>query len=82
MNKNNISRVVFDAWHVHVCFAWAQVKNELLFSFKFAFKFVSLYKLYKTNNECYFIRVMEQIFSFGERWNVPFNSALPPWIEQ
>ena len=24
---------------------------------------------------------MEQIFSFGERWNVPFNSASPCWME-
>jgi hypothetical protein len=23
-----------------------------------------------------FIRAMERIFSFGERWNVPFNSAV------
>ena len=33
-----------------------------------------MYKLYKTNNECFLIRAMEQIFSFGERWNVPFAS--------
>ena len=25
----------------------------------------------------FFIHAMEQIFSFGERGNVPFNSALP-----
>ena len=31
--------------------------------------------LYKTNNECFLIRAMERIFSFGERLNVPFNSA-------
>ena len=27
------------------------------------------------------IRAMVQLFSFGERWNVLFNSALPRWIE-
>ena len=41
----------------------------------------SILVLYKTNNECLFIRAMEQIFSFGERWNVPFNSASPRWME-
>ena len=27
------------------------------------------------------IYAMEQIYPFGERWNVPFNSSLPRWIE-
>ena len=35
----------------------------------------SIQMLYKTNNECFLIRAMERIFSFGERLNVPFNSA-------
>ena len=51
------------------------LKNVLLrlksffsaFSVKFVLEFESLYKLYKTNNECFLIRAMEQIFSFGER---------------
>ena len=37
----------------------------------------SLYKLYKINNELFLIHAMEQIFSFGERWNVPFHSISP-----
>ena len=37
--------------------------------------------LYKTNNKCFLIRAVEQIFSFSERWNVPCNSASPSWME-
>ena len=29
----------------------------------------------------FFIRAIVQIFSFVERWNVPFNLAPPRWIE-
>jgi hypothetical protein len=53
---------------------------------------LSILVLYKTNNECFylcngknifikqimnvFICAMVRIFSFGERWNVPFNWAV------
>ena len=29
----------------------------------------------------FFIHPIEEIFSFSERWNVPFNSAPPHWKE-
>ena len=35
-----------------------------------------MYKLYKTNNECFLIRAMEHIFSCGERWNI---SSFTSW---
>ena len=49
-----------------------------------ACNFSSLYQMtriylgmvYKTNNECFFIRAIEEIFSFGERWNVPLTIQL------
>ena len=41
----------------------------------------SLYKLCKTNNERFLIRAMEQIVSFGERWNIPFYSVSPRGME-
>ena len=28
-----------------------------------------------------FMSAMVQIFSWGERWNVPFNEAKPSWME-
>ena len=40
------------------------------------------YKIvYYTNNECLWVqKTMVQIFSWGERWNVPFNEAKPSWM--
>ena len=29
-----------------------------------------------------FMSAMVQIFSWGERWNVPFNEAKPSWMER
>ena len=75
----NTSRIEWDSHLVINVFAWAKIHFSMLFLLNLFSEFESLYKLHKTNNKCFLIRAMEQIFSFGERWNVPFISSLTSW---
>ena len=63
------------AWWVHN-FPRLQRSKFLTKHVEFCFAEKDLFSCYiKQIMNVFFIRAMEQIFSFGERWNVPFNEA-------